>query len=62
VRCIIHATGLLTAVLLVLALPLWAAETTNISGTILALVTVQVRHEGPRLTALKVVVSTVVAP
>ncbi len=131
-RRMIQVTGLLAAVLLVLALPLWAAETTNISGTILALdkeagtlvvgevgpwrvkegateitprtiavtagtefkqvkrgegpgpagwvgefvevaiapwsskkgdfVTVQVRHEGPRLTALKVVVSTVVAP
>ena len=131
-RRMIQVTGLLAAVLLVLALPLWAAETTNISGTILALdkeagrlvvgevgpwrvkegateitprtvvvtagtefkqvkraegpgpaewvgefvevaiapwdlkkgdfVTVQVRREGPRLTALKVAVSAVVAP
>ncbi len=36
-RRIIEVTGLLAAILLVLALPLWAAEMTNISGTILAL-------------------------
>lgn len=36
-RRMIEATGLLAAILLVLALPLWAGETTNISGTILAL-------------------------
>ncbi len=36
-RRMIQVTGLLAVVLLVLALPLWAAETTNISGTILAL-------------------------
>ena len=36
-RRMIEVTGLLAAILLVLALPLWAAEMTNISGTILAL-------------------------
>ncbi len=131
-RRMIEVTGLLASILLVLALPLWAAETTNISGTILALnkeagtivvgevgpwrvkegateitprtvavtagtefkqvkraagagptgwvgefvevaiapwelkkgdfVTVQVRHEGPQLTALTVAVSAVVEP
>ena len=33
----IQATGFVVAFLVVLALPLWAGETTNISGTILAL-------------------------
>ncbi len=128
----IQATGFVVALFVVLALPLWAGETTNISGTIVALnkeagtivvgevgpwrvkegateitprtvavtagtefkqvrraegagptgwvgefvevavgpwelkrgdfVTVQVRHEGPRLTALKVAVSVLVEP
>ena len=33
----IQATGFVVALLVVLALPLWAGETTNISGTIVAL-------------------------
>ncbi|MBI3030775.1 MAG: hypothetical protein HYY64_14815, partial [Candidatus Rokubacteria bacterium] len=33
----IQVTGFLAAILLALTLPLWAEETTNISGTILAL-------------------------
>src|SRR3970040_654793 len=36
-RRMIEVTGLLASILLVLAFPLWAAEMTNISGTILAL-------------------------
>jgi hypothetical protein len=36
-RRMIQATGFVVALLVVLALPLWAGETTNISGTIVAL-------------------------
>ncbi len=73
-RRIIEVTGLLAAILLVLALPLWAAEMTNISGTILALNreagTIVVGEVGPwrvkdgatEITLRTVAVSAVVEP